>query len=362
MKNLVKLVLITLLPTILIWTPFLLRLNSFWGIPLPKNGMATIVANYDGPLYITIAKSLYQSEIIKANFQFPLPTEYYFAHFPLFPLLIKLVGGLLNFPYAMLLVTVFSSFLAIYFFYKLSGDNLYLTFIFSILPARWLIVRSIGSPEPLFIAGILASIYYFKNEKYLWAGIWGAIAQLTKSPAILLFIAYMVYMIWQKKYEFKKYIPFLLIPASLVCVFIFYYFVTGDIFAYFNSGDNIHLFFPPFQIFNSSAPWVGTFWLEEILFIYALGATALLKLVKDKEYLYASFVGVFFVLTLFISHRDLLRYSLPLIPFVILAFKDLLLTKEVKYVIGLLIIPIYLYSINFITQNVMPIANWAPFL
>ena len=334
---------------------------SFWEIPLPQNGMATIVSNYDGPLYLVVAKTFYNAGQIGSSFQFPLPVEYYTAHFPLFPVLISLFGIFVNYPYAMLIVTLITSFLAVYFFYKLSG-NFFLTFLFAILPARWLIVRSIGSPEPLFIAGILASIYYFKKEKYLSSGVWGMIAGLTKSPAILLFIAYLVYMIWQKKYDFKKYLPILLIPLSLFLVFLFYYLRTGDFFAYFHSGDNIHLLFPPFQIFNSSASWVGTFWLEEILFIYALGATSLLKLIKDKEYLYASFVGVFFLLTLFISHRDLLRYSLPLMPFTMLTFKDLLLTKEAKYIIALLIIPIYLFSLSFISQNVMPISNWAPFL
>lgn len=361
MKKNLQLALLSIIPSVLLWAPFIFRMPSFWGIPLPQNGMATIVSNYDGPLYMVVAKTFYNSGLISSNFQFPLPTEYYMAHFPLFPALISIFGSLVNFPYAMLFVTIVTSYLAIYFFHKLT-NNIFLTFLFAILPARWLIVRSIGSPEPLFIAGILASIYYFKNEKYWPAGIWGMIAGLTKSPAILLFVSYLVYLIWQKKHDYKKYMPLLLIPLSLFLVFVFYYFRTGDFFAYFNSGDNIHLLFPPFQIFNGSASWVGTFWLEEILFIYALGAGTFLKLVKDKEYLFASFVGVFFLLTLFISHRDLLRYSLPIMPFVILAFKDLLITKEAKYIIGLLIIPIYLYSLSFISQNVMPISNWAPFL
>lgn len=323
--------------------------------------MATIVSNYDGPLYMIVAKTFYNSDLIRTNFQFPLPTEYYMAHFPLFPLLIKTLGFLINFPYAMLLVTLATSFLAIYFFHKLTS-NLYLTLLFAILPARWLIVRSVGSPEPLFIAGLLASIFYFKKEKFLLAGIWGAIAQFTKSPAILLFASYVIYIFWKDKDNYKKYLPILLIPFSLLLVFTFYYLTTGDFFAYFHSGDNIHLMFPPFQIFNYSASWVGTFWLEEIIFIYALGGGTFLKLLKDKEYLFASFVGVFFALTLFISHRDLIRYILPLMPFSILAFKDLLITKEAKYVIGLLVIPIYLFSLAFISQNVMPISNWSPFL
>ena len=129
--------LISIVPTFLIWLPFFIRLPSFWNIPLPQNGLATIVSNYDGPLYLVAAKTLYNKAAIEANFQFPLPAEYYTAHFPLFPLMIRVFGLVTNYPYAMLIVTLLSSILAIYFFHKLiSGyvdkkDALYLTILFS---------------------------------------------------------------------------------------------------------------------------------------------------------------------------------------------------------------------------------------
>jgi uncharacterized membrane protein YdfJ with MMPL/SSD domain len=109
----------SLVPTILIWLPFFLRIPVFWSIPLPTNGLATIVSNYDGPLYLVAAKTLYSKTAIESGFQFPLPTEYYTAHFPLFPILIRVFGVFTNYPYAMLIVTMLSSILAIYFFQKL---------------------------------------------------------------------------------------------------------------------------------------------------------------------------------------------------------------------------------------------------
>ena len=367
-KNFIPILLISLIPTILIWLPFFSRAKTLWNIPLPQNGMATIIANYDGPLYLITAKTLYNKTEIAANYQFPLPTEYYAAHFPLFPLLIRTFSTVSNYPYAMLITTLISSILAIYFFNKLIStfvekkDALFLTLLFSIFPARWLVVRSVGSADPLFVAGIIASVYYFKDKKYWLAAIWGVIAQLTKSPGILLFISYAIYFIWQKRLDIKKYIPLLLIPFSLLAVFAFYGMVTGDFFAYFHSGDNIHLSFPPFQIFNYSAPWVGTFWLEEIIFIYLIGALGVYKLFQRKEYELATFSAVFFTLTLFIAHRDLVRYVLPLVPFLFVAFSDILIKKEFKIALGVIIIPIFLYSLAFISQNVMPISNWAPFL
>jgi len=374
-SNILILVCLTIVPTIIIWLPFYLRLDTFWSIPLNKDGMATIVANFDGPLYLIAAKTLYNPEQIGSNYQFPLSNEYYSAHFPLFPFLIKAFSPLLGYPYSMLLVTVLSSFLAIYFFYlhsvKLVDKNqaLFLTFIFSIFPARWLIVRSVGSAEPLFVATILASTYYFADKKYFLAGLWGLLAQMTKSPGILLFIGYFLSMLvplikshkWQE-INLKKYLPILLIPFGLVLVFSFYFFRYGDFWVYFKSGDNIHLFFPPFQIFNYSAPWVGTFWIEEVIFFYLVGVLAIYKLYQQKLYTYFYFTLVFFTSLLFVSHRDLLRYAIPIIPFIIFTARELLIKKEFKIALTVIIIPIFLYSLAFISQNTMPIANWTPFL
>jgi len=288
----------------------------------------------------------------------------------------------MGYPYAMLFSTLLGSFFSLFFFNKLAQNYtneknaMWLTTIFSIFPARWLVVRSVGSPEPFFIAFLLASIYFFNKKKYLLAGLFGALTQLTKSPGIILFFAYLLFITvphlkelftskflsWFKNNEFKNKLPIFLIPFSLLLLFTFYSFAYKNFFAYFNSGDNIHIFFPPFTIFNYSAPWVGTFWLEEIIFIYLIGAISLLKLIKNEKGIVSWFFGIFFFSILFVSHRDLIRYSLPLIPFSIISFRENLIQKEFKYILIFLAIPIYLFSLAYISQNVMPIGNWAPFL
>jgi hypothetical protein len=86
------------------------------------------------------------------------------------------------------------------------------------------------------------------------------------------------------------------------------------------------------------------------------------KLFQEKLTNYFYFGIVFFLPLLFVAHRDLMRYSLPLVPFLLLGYRDNLIKKEFKFVILVLIVPIYLYSLAFISQNAMPIANWEPFL
>lgn len=382
LKGLLAIVIISILPSLFLWLPFFLRIKSIWGIPLPQSGMATIVANYDGPLFMVVAKSLYNPEAIKSFFEFPLKVEYYAAHFPLFPLFIRLAALLLGYPYAMLAVTLLSSLLALYFFKKLAEEfvgkenSLWLTLVFAFLPARWLIVRSVGSAEPLFIAGVLASVYYFRKNRFLLAGIWGSVAQLTKSPGILLFIAYLACIIapaisklsvsaigdWPRVLNIKKIYPILLIPLSLLIIFLFYQIRLGDFLAYFHSGDNIHLVFPPFSIFNYSAPWVGTFWLEEVIFVYLLGLFGLAALIRNKETVLAWVTGIFLFSIFFVAHRDIVRYALPIVPFLLIAFSPTLIRKDTRIIILFLIIPIYLFSLSYISQNAMPISDWTPFL
>lgn len=373
---------IAIIPTLILWLPFFFRFKSFWHIPLPQSGMQAIVANYDGPLFLVVAKTLYNPVAISQNFEFPLPASYYAAHFPAYPIIIKIFAPFLGYPYSMLFVSIAASALAIYFFNKFISqytepkDALFLTLVFGLFPARWLITRSVGSAEPLFLAGIIASIYYFQNKKYLLAGVWGAIAQLTKSPGILLFPAFFIaffgpnlknlvttkFTSWIRESQVLKFLPIVLIPISLLGIFVLFKIQLNDFWAYFHSGDNIHLFFPPFQVFDYSAPWVGTFWLEEIIFIYLIGALGVATLAKRGVPEVYWFCLIFFVSTLFVAHRDVLRYSLPLVPFMILTFNKILLKKEFKIAFAVIIIPIFLYSLAFISQNVMPISNWGSFL
>lgn len=383
-RNLLLLAILTVATTFVLWLPFLLRLPEFWGIELRRDGMATVVANYDGPYYIVVAKTLYNPQAVVASFSFPLPSIYYSAHYPLFPMLIRGVDTIFSFisyPYAMMAVTIVTSILAVWMFYILARSvglakhALWLSIIFLIFPARWLTTRSIGSPEPLFLLLIMASVYFFDKKNWWLAGILGALAQLTKSPAILLFVAYIIAIIaphwqnlahtntsaWIKNLPWRAY-PILLIPLTLLGLFAFYGYVYGDFFAYFNSGDNLHLFFPPFQVFNPEATWVGTFWLEEIIWIYLFGALGIVYLIKQKRAAMASFVLIFFVSTLFISHRDLARYSLPIVPFLLIAFNRVIIRPEFKWVVLVLLVPIYLASIVFINNNVTPIGDWQPLL
>lgn len=409
LKDCLLLSAIVVISTSLVWLPFLRHITTVWGIPIPCDGFATILKNYDGLNYIIVAKSLYHSDII-SQFGQNLPSQYFAAHFPGFPLAMRLFGQYMSYLHSMLAVSVLftiTAALSFYFLLKELGiqQRLWLSTLFLFLPARWLVVRSIGSPEPMFLTFILLSMLFFTKAlarrpvmNFFYAGSLGAFAVFTKSPGILLFIGYAIYLVYfivRMQYRgvenylttteiitpevdliavkssrsartiSKQFILgsifLLLIPATLFGIFYWYSNVYHDFFAYFHSGDNIHLNFPPFQVFNKTQPWVGDIWIEDVLFYFFIYGLAFLTLIKKGLYHIASFVGIFFLATISVAHRDIARYSLPMAPFAIIAFSDFLSSKIFKIVFIVLIGAIYLYAINFITFNAFPVPSLAPY-
>jgi len=370
-----KLVGLSLLSILFVWTPFVLKLPNPWKLDFSR-GMETIWANFDGPNYLIVARSWYDKDIIANSFSNPLPLEYYPAHWPLYPSIIWLFDIFMAGPWAMLAASslgvvffyfVFATFLK---YLKLERDQIWILGITSlILPARWLAVRSVGSPEAWFMGFVLLSLLFYKQKKYLLAGIIGALAQLTKSAGILLFLAfflYELYKLWQDRNNVKNLVLNLIrssfIPIAVLLVFSLYKMRVNDFWAYFHSGDNFHLLLPPFMVFGAQGSWLGDFWREEIIWLWLIYGVGLMRLLKEKMSVEGVFAGVFFVTTLFVSHRDLARYILPIMPIAILGYKDLIMKKEIKWILVLLVLPVLLYSWSFIIGNVAPIADWSPYL
>ena len=326
-------------------------------------GLKTIYQNFDGPYYLAVARSWYDRATIGKYFSFPVPLEYYPAHFPLYPFAIRLISWLpfLNPLRAMLVINLLASIATSIVLFEVFKDKkiphaLFLAISFLFLWPRMWAVRSIGSPETLFILWILLSLKYFDLKKYWLAGIFGSLAVLTKSPGILLFPVYLI----ASKLD-KKAWPILLIPMSLLTLFTFFKIQTGDFWVYFHSGDNIHLQVMPFKIFDSNQPWVGSFWLEDILWIYLVGGLGVYYAWK-KDRLWGIFGLVYYTVILFVSHRDISRYSLPLIPVILLGMSDLFKRKEIRIALIILLIPLYFYTLNFLTHNIVSISDWSPFL
>ncbi len=383
-KDLIIIFLTAIFSTLLVWLPHILVLDNFYGLSF-KEGFNTIYRNFDGIEYIIIAKTLYIPNLF-ASIPQELPAAYFASHFPLYSLLILAVSPILGFLKSMLFVsvsfTIFSTF-TFYFLikdFKLTDHPLTLSLIFLILPARWLIVRSVGSSEPVFIFFVLTAFYFllrYEQKRNLWdiylVGISGLLAQLTRPPGILIFIAISLYIVWKIFKDKHKnlfirlfdsivhYHPLILIPAALIAIFYWYSLTYNDFFAYFHSGDNIHLTFPPFQVFNINQYWVGDIWLEDIIYLYLFGLLGGVMLIRQKLYPLAFFVLTYVAASLFVAHRDISRYILPTFPFILIAFEKILTSKEFKIVLAIVTLGIYLYAQNYILANTAPYPNLSYF-
>jgi len=339
--------------------------------------MFTVWQNFDGLNYIAVAKSWYNPATLAKKFSIlGLAPIYFAAHFPLYPFFIwvfALVFGFLN---SMLFTTVLFTILATWMFYllvrdfKLTSNPLWLSFVFLVLPARWVVVRTVGAPEPLFIFLILATFYLNRKNWHFLAGLATAAAVLARSPGAILWLAVILSIFgpWIKSSIRKPILVFpwkgltqILAPIAVFGLFFLYKIQYGDFFAYFHSGDNIHLFWPPWSIFNKNQFWVGTFWLEHVIFIYLLVAAGAVLLFKKKLYDMAIFVFLYLLASFFVAHLDITRYLIPTYAFVIIAMENWLVSREFKIVLLILLIPIYLFAQNFILGNTAPIADFSPF-
>lgn len=392
-KDLIIIALFTLITTFLIWLPHYLAIPNFLGLNYSQ-GFNVIYRNFDGLEYIAIAKTAYIPGLLVgvAN---SLSANYYASHFPGYPILIYTFAPFLGFLKSMLFVslifTIFSAW-AFYFLvkdFKLTSNPLFLSIVFLILPARWLIVRSVGTSEPIFAFFVITSLYFFLKgirqnqqvnslllpiQKFIWlSAIFGSFAQLTRPPGDLLTITYFIFIVWASqnilrlqnislaiKYMFSFY-PLFLMPLTLLGIFAWFGYSYNDFWAYFHSGDNIHLNLLPFAVFNKDQFWVGNIWLEDIIYTFMLGYLAVVLLIKKKLYPLAFFVLTYIIASSFVAHRDISRYTLPVAPFALIAFEKVLVSKEFKIILSILALAIYLYSQNFILANTAPIPNLVPY-
>lgn len=368
-----KLAALTILTTLLFWLIFYFNIPGKIGFG--QTSLETIFANYDGPNYMVIAKCGYNKSCIGPNFSLPQSLEYYPAHFPGFPTLIKFFNNFTTGPKAMIFSTLLGSIflsLILFEFFKLfinSKKSFWLTVLFLFFPARFFVLRSIGAPETWFLATTIASIFFFKKDKIWLSAIFTAAAQTFKSPGILLLAAYgiiAIYDLFKTKniYQvFKKYLPFILVPITIVLTFYIYFLQTGDFWAYFHSGDNFHLNFLPYLVFISTKSWINTIWLEDIIYIFLVAIYGVYKLIKKYKFDIISVYPLIFLLaTIFVAHRDISRYIAPIYPFLLLSFSRFLNKKSIKIIFFLLIPAIILYAINFVCGNVAPISDWTNYL
>ena len=326
---------------------------------------------WDGPSYIVVAKSLYDPHLASVNniIQSVDINEHWTwlpAHFPLYPLLIR-AFSFLGYFQAMLGIALLSSLaatIALYEFFRaiqISKHPLWLTLPFLILSPRWFIVSHTGTTEPLFVALMLVSFIFFAKKRSLPAAIFATLCLLVRPQGVFLGLGYglvaIIELLRTKNLPmiFKKYAWFLLMPVGLFAVFTFFYFRTGDFFAFFPAIALFkHFEFTPFATFTYQNFNVETYWQEINALMFVLAGSACFMVMKRRFWWLGVISFVSLIPLIFMRHSDISRYMIPLLPVMFVAYQPLLERKS--FVAGVFVMApaVMRYAINFLNFNHAP--------
>ena len=369
-RPVLSLVVVNVLATLLVYIPLYENQDGYLRIAFSGLSLDNIYRYWDGPLYMIVAKTFYNVGSPEINAFADLAPGYYAAHFPGYPATIRLFAFVFGYANGMIAATMAATSLSLWVLYLLLKDlglgdkALWLGLVFVFLPPRWLIYHSVGAAEPLFILEMLAFILFFRRQQYWLAGIAGAAAVLTRSPAVLLLGVYLLLIAWEyyraaprpsllsvMRRQVLPMTPFVLAPLLLFGLYEIQY---GDFFAYFHSGDNIHLTGAPFASIWPST--VGYNWSEATIWIYFLNAVGILLLWRARRYDLALFAGALYVPLIFVAHHDLVRYMLPIFPLsLLIGYERLIGAREFKLAMVLIVPAIYIYTWSAVQTNLAPV-------
>jgi Gpi18-like mannosyltransferase len=317
-NQLIILVLFSLIPSFIIFF-------------LNRNDLSVIFRYWDGPNYIEVAKTLYKVPVDHPFTPYGTTPAYFACHLPLYPLLIR-IFSFMTYPVSMIFVTLLTAALAtiaFYYFlleYDCVKSPFYSALISTFLPARWLIYKSIGASEALFILLVLLSLIAYKRNKLPWAMVFASLSGITRITGILFALIYFIEFIRTKNY---KAIPLLaIIGVPLLLTFTYYQVQYNDFFAYFSWNSKL-IHSNPLDIYYAYTGNGDTHSSELYFLFYAIyGLGALLLWQYPVVFTYSM---VFYCFNLFIFHEDLSRYFLCITPFaLIVAYDKVLNTPQFK--------------------------------
>ena len=368
-KTILTILLVSVLPILILYLPFALHLKNFWGIPLGESGMQVIFANWDGPNYVYNAITNYSPSAISAK-PFLNVAAYYPAHFPALVWIMMPFSWIFGFFWGPLILQIISGFvLNLCFYYFVKGKSkhaLWLTFAFTFFPPRYLAVRAVVGADVWIVAAIILSLFFWEKGKYFISGFFALLATTFKFQALVLPIAFFVFLILDfyktKKVDFAKLAAAIIGFCGYIFVAYYYQLVTGNFNAYFEAqklvGMNAAI---PFAMFNHAQKWVGTGWMESAAIYFVAMFVMIAKLMSDKKYIYAIFAFMYTAMLSLIPQVDIMRLAMPLTPLFFYTFSDVLSSKYFRWGLVASLPVIYLFTINFIVKNQAPITDWSMF-
>jgi hypothetical protein len=219
--------------------------------------------------------------------------------FPLYPALVKtfslLLGG--NAILAGGVVSLLFLILSCQLLYKLvkkhhkESDPLFSVFLLLIFPTAFFL--NCVYTESLFIFLSLAVFYFTFEKKYLFAGLIGFLASLTRVTGVLLFLPMLIQIFIQEKDKargYEKYLSSFLIPFGTGLFFLYHWIVFGDPLLFFEVqsawGRSFSVNLDHFILFSSASQ--ANFLLDFFYIVFVLFVIG--YFFKSKKYAYAVYM------------------------------------------------------------------------
>jgi len=319
--------------------------------------MAPVYRFWDGPNFVTVARTLYDIRPENPLLAYAHTPRFFAAYLPAQPLLLRCLA-FVGYEPALLLASILASAVAAVLFYRLARDvwklssPFFLALVFLFLPPRWLLYRSVGATEPLYIAATFGSILLFERARFGRASAAAALAALTRISGLMIAPAYAVVLVREKR--FKAILWLALVPAGLTAFFLFCAVRFGDFFAYFTPhGEKLERM-APFGflpvLFQKGLYHQVEFHILLAL-VYAIGISRL-----------RSFPVIFWycvfelALHLCLSTEDWSRYLLSMAPFaLVVGYRDVIDTRFFRW-----ILPVFVALSVYYAWGVIPLNGCRP--
>jgi len=207
------------------------------GYPIPtKYHLLSIWGMWDSNWYLRLARDWYPATT-------DLTHQSNFGFFPIYPLLIRLLGSVIkDFYLSGLIVSNVLLITGAFFLYKLvrlnyNDETAMRSVKYLFLFPTAFIFSGIFS-ESLFLTLAIVCFYCAKRGKWLFSGVFGLFLSMTRVYGVL--IIFPLLYEYAKANEFKPnrikvdVLYFLLIPAGLLIFFFYCHYLTGNFFAFFH--------------------------------------------------------------------------------------------------------------------------------
>ena len=315
--------------------------------------MSPVYRFWDGPNYLTVARTLYAVRPDNPLLAYVYKPSYFLTHLPLYPLCVRALAFVGN-ERALLLVSVLASMAAVLIFYRLARDvwklssPAFLSLVFLFLPPRWVLYRSTGASESLYIATTLAAVWFFEKAEVGRAALAGMLATVTRISGLMIAPAFGAVLLVRKRW---RSIPWLfLIPAGLVAYFAFCAVRFGSFFAYFAPhGEKLSRFVPFgfLPVLFSKGLYHQVEFHILLALVYAVGTARL----RPFPVIF-SYCGFELALHLCVSTEDWSRYFLSMAPFaLIVGFRDVIDTRAFRWMFPVLVAVSIYYAWGVIPLN-----------